>query len=55
MSRVTAFSGDPHRVGQQDNRRRTRRRPRPRKGVFLQTAMNDRGPSSGWGSDVWCG
>jgi hypothetical protein len=35
MSGATAFSGDSRRVGQRDNRPRTRRRPR--KGVFLRT------------------
>ena len=33
MSRFMEFSGDPRRVGQRNNRPRTRRRPRPRKGV----------------------
>jgi hypothetical protein len=44
MSGATAFSGDPRRADQRDNPPRTRARPRPRKGVFLPTAMSDRGP-----------
>ena len=53
MSRATASSGDPCRVRPRDNRPRTRRRPRPRKGVFLLAVMNDRGPDFRGSSNLW--